>query len=152
MVGGVHELHNLGFVHRDLKPENIVLNDTRPIKVALIDFDRSLPRTNKSRSGTRGTPGYEPEGGRFEDGSIEWDIYSLVAIIVECDMETEAYQRVAEERAGQSIIKKHCEAKGTSKELADMATSVLMSKTGFFMSGLDEVAEIIKKITFKKYK
>ena len=76
----------------------------------------------------------------------------MVAIVVECDMETDAYQRVAEERAGQSIIKKHCEAKGTSKELADMATSVLMSKTGFFMQYLDEVAEIIKKITFKKYK
>ena len=134
MVAGLHELHYLGFVHRDLKPEiNIVLNDTRPIKVDLIDFDRSLPRTNKSRSGTRGTPQYEPEGSRFEDGSIEWDIYSLVAIVVECDMETDAYQRVAEERAGQSIIKKNCEAKGTCKELADLATSVLMSKTGFFM-------------------
>jgi len=133
VVAGLHELHNLGFVHRDLKPENIVLNDTRPIKVDLIHFDRSLPRTNNSRSGTRGTPGYEPEGARFEDGTIEWDIYSLVAIVVECDMETDAYQRVAEERAGQSIIKKHCEAKGTCKELADLATSVLMSKTGFFM-------------------
>ena len=131
MVAGLHELHNLGFVHRDLKPENIVLNDTRPIKVPLIDFDRTLPRTSKSSSGTRGAPGYEPEGARYEDRSIHWDIYSLVAIIVECDMETDAYKRVAEERAGQYIIKKHCEAKGTCKELADLATSVLMSKTGF---------------------
>ena len=133
MVAGLHEPHNLGFVHRDLKPENIVLDDTRPIKVALIDFDRSLPRTNKSRSGTRGTPGNEPEGARYEDGSIHWDIYSLVAIVVECDKETNTHQRVAEERARQSIIKKHCEAKGTCKELAGLANSVLMSKTGFFM-------------------
>ncbi len=112
MVAGQHELHNLGFVHRDLKPENILLNDTRPINNALIDFDRSLPRTNKSRYGTRETPWYEPEGARFEDGSIEWDIYSLVAIVVERDMETDAYQRVAEERAGQSIIKKHWDMQG----------------------------------------
>jgi hypothetical protein len=48
-------------------------------------------------------------------------------------METDAYQRDAEERAGQSIMKKYCEAKGTCKELADLATSVLISKTGFFM-------------------
>ena len=35
----MHKLQNLGFVHRDLKPEiNIVLNDTRPIKVDLIDL------------------------------------------------------------------------------------------------------------------
>ena len=76
----------------------------------------------------------------------------MVAIIVECDMEAEAYQRVAEERARQSIIKKHCEAKGKCKELANLAISVLISKTGFFIPELDEVAEIIKKITFKKYK
>ena len=71
-----------------------MLNDTSPIKVAIVDFDRSLPRTYNSRSGTRGTPGYEPEGGRYEDGSVEWDIYSLIAIKVECDMETDTYKRV----------------------------------------------------------
>ena len=124
MVARLHELHNLGFVHSDLKPKNIVLNDTRPIKVALIDFDRLLPRTNKSRYGTKGTPGYEPDSVKFEDGRTQWDIYSLVAIIVECDMESDAYKRVAEGRAGQSIIKKHCEAKGTCKELIDLANTV----------------------------
>ena len=76
----------------------------------------------------------------------------MVAIIVECDMETDTYQRVAEKRAGQSIINKHYEEKGTSKELADLATSVLMSMTGLFMPELDEVAEKIKKISFEKYK
>ena len=65
---------------------------------------------------------------------------------------TDTYQRVAEERAGQSTIKKHCDSKETCKEIADLATSILMNKTGFFMPELDEVAEIIKKITFKKYK
>ena len=64
----------------------------------------------------------------------------MVAIIVECDMETDAYRRVYEERAGQSIIKRHSHSKGTYKEIADRATSVFMSKTGFFMPELDEVA------------
>ena len=80
MVKGLEELHELGFVHRDLKPENIVLNLTRPIKVAIIDFDRTLPRTNTSRTGTRGTPGYEPKNFIFADGDINWDLYSLIAI------------------------------------------------------------------------
>jgi serine/threonine protein kinase len=48
----------LGFVHRDLKPENVVVNLGHPIKVALIDFNRSLPLTNIKQSGERGTPGY----------------------------------------------------------------------------------------------
>jgi serine/threonine protein kinase len=46
VVAGLKELHGLGFVHRDLKPENIVLNLGHPAKVALIDFNRSLPITN----------------------------------------------------------------------------------------------------------
>ena len=61
VVEGLKELHGLGFVHRDLKPENIVLNLDRPILVALIDFDRALPRTNTTHTGPRGTPGYYPE-------------------------------------------------------------------------------------------
>ena len=66
-------------------------------------------------------------------------------------MESDAYKRIAEERAGKSIIKKHCEAKGTCKELIDLANSVFKTKTGFFLLELDEIAEIILKIIFKKY-
>jgi len=101
VVAGLHEFHNLGFIHRDLKTENILLNDTRPIKVALIDIDQSLPRTNKSRSRTRETPGYKQEGARYQDGNIEWDIYSLVAIIVERNMERDAYMLLRRELVNQ---------------------------------------------------
>jgi len=58
VVAGLKELHALGFMHRDLKPENIVLDNERPIKVALVDFDRTLPTTNTCHNGARGTPGY----------------------------------------------------------------------------------------------
>jgi serine/threonine protein kinase len=58
VVAGLKELHELGYIHRDLKPENIVLSLDRPLKVALIDFDRSLPKTMTCHTGTRGTPGY----------------------------------------------------------------------------------------------
>ena len=87
VVAGLKELHDLGYVHRDLKPENIVLTLDRPIRVALIDFDRSLPKTNVSHSGTRGTPTYQPENIQWHDGSVLWDYYSIDCIIIECDME-----------------------------------------------------------------
>lgn len=60
----------MGFVHRDLKPDNIVLNIERPLKVALIDFDRALPTLNTCTTGTRGTPGYQPDNAKWMDGSI----------------------------------------------------------------------------------
>jgi serine/threonine protein kinase len=152
VVAGLKELHGMGYVHRDLKPDNIVLNINRPINVVLIDFDRALPVTNKSHSGIRGTPGYQPDKDLFAAGAVEWDIYSLVCIIVECDMEGETYKRVSEERAGKSLIKKHCETKGTCKILADLAHSVLLNENGFFLPSLEEVEESVKKIVFKKHK
>ncbi len=94
MVAGLQELHELGFVHRDLKPDNIVLTLDRPIKVALIDFDRALPTTCTTKTGVRGTPGYQPDTYKFEDGDVQWDLYALVAIIAECDMGVNEYLKV----------------------------------------------------------
>ena len=111
VLSGLRELHRLGFVHRDLKPENIVLNSGNPLKVAIIDFDRALPVTCKTKSGSRGTPGYEPENFNFEDGDPQWDLYSLVAIIAECDMGVNTYLKVKNEREGKAVLKKHIEDK-----------------------------------------
>ena len=107
VVFGLKELQSIGFVHRDLKPDNIVLTLDRPIRVALIDFDRSLPKTANRHTGTRGTPGYQPDDKRWQDGSKLWDIYALACIIVECDMPNDEYKRVKEEREGKSLINKH---------------------------------------------
>jgi hypothetical protein len=38
------------------------------------------------------------------DGDVMWDIYALVATIVECDMGTDAYKKVLDERAGKALI------------------------------------------------
>jgi hypothetical protein len=70
-----------------------VLKNTTPIKFALIDFELSLPCTNKSRSGTRRTLSYEAESVMFDDGSTQWGIYLLVAIVVECDITKESPRR-----------------------------------------------------------
>lgn len=127
VVAGLKQLHALGYVHRDLKPENIVLNNDRPIKVALIDFDRSLPRTNTCKTGVRGTPGYQPENALWFDGDVLWDLYSLACIIVECDMDGELYYKVKEERAAKGIIKKHTEEKTTCKHIAEVAEMMVLN-------------------------
>ena len=152
MVAGLKELHSLGFVHRDLKPENIVINNERPPKVALIDFDRSLPTSNTCRTGERGTPGYMPDGARFDDGDICLDVYALAAIIVECDMEKDTYVRIADERAGRVLIKKHIEDKGTCAIIAELAKKTVLDVSAHFIPTLDEVEEMIKKIQFRRYK
>jgi len=59
-----------------------------------MNFDRSLPRTNTSHNGPRGTPGYQPDGAHYYDGDVSSDIYSLVAVIMECDMGLNEYVKI----------------------------------------------------------
>ena len=73
----------------------------------LIGFDRALPQTNTTHSGPRGTPGYYPEKSLQFDGDTAWDLHSLVAIIVECDMGPNDYMKVKDKRAGKEAIRKH---------------------------------------------
>jgi len=150
VVAGLGELHELGFVHRDLKPENIVLTLDRPIKVALIDFDRALPTSNKSLTGPRGTPGYQPDTFKFEDGDVQWDLYSLVAIIAEADMGVNEYLKVQTEREGKGLLTKHLKDPKTCKELAALVNAVILAPRGAELPTFHEVAASIKKISFRK--
>jgi serine/threonine protein kinase len=79
------ELHGLGYTHRDLKPETIVLN-LDPFEVRITDFTAAYPSSQKTRGLPRGSPGYFPEGAKWNDGSSAWDLYSLGVIVLESDM------------------------------------------------------------------
>ncbi len=150
MAAGLSELHKLGFVHRDLKPENIVLNTGHPLRVALIDFDRSLPTTCTTNTGVRGTPGYQPSNYKFQDGDPQWDLYSLVAIIAECDMGTSEYMRVKNEKEGESVLKRHISEPSTCKVLAQLVKDVIFCPKGDELPLIADVVASIKKINFKK--
>jgi hypothetical protein len=39
----------------------------------------------------KGTQGYFPERMTWRDGSTKWDLWSIVAIILECDMNVDDY-------------------------------------------------------------
>jgi hypothetical protein len=88
----------LGYTHRDLKPENIVINVSEEMKVALIDFDRSLPNCTECRTEPRGTPGYYPNHENWNDGHTMWNVYDLTVIILEMDMPKDALIKAKDEK------------------------------------------------------
>ncbi len=55
VAGGLHALHEHGYVHADIKPNNIILNDKGDVKI--IDFGQSCPIGHKKLR-IQGTPDY----------------------------------------------------------------------------------------------
>jgi serine/threonine protein kinase len=84
------ELLDLGYVHRDVKPENVVLSADFA-KVKLIDFNRAMPIQQFTKGTVRGTDGYYPDWTKELDGSSKWDCWSVGAMILEADLETNEY-------------------------------------------------------------
>lgn len=89
-------------MHRDLKPDNIVLS-LRPLKVKIIDFDRSVNMGVETKGTFVGTEGYYPYKPNLEDGSPKWDIWALGAMILEADLEKDKYYNITNEREAQNI-------------------------------------------------
>ena len=144
VVAGLKELRRLGYVHRDLKPENIVLNVGRPIQVALIDFDRALPASNTCKTGTRGTPGYQPDNSTWFDGSVMWDMYALACIVVECDLPEGEYMKVKDARVGNTVIKRHVEQRDTCKHIFEFVDRIILSYKGIDEPTYKELEKMIK--------
>jgi hypothetical protein len=51
-----------------MKPDNVVMN-LKPLKLAIIDFDRTIPMATTSVGTVLGTPAYYPEDVNWRDGS-----------------------------------------------------------------------------------
>lgn len=62
-----------------------------PLEVKLIDFNRVYLDSTLTKGSIRGTPGYIPERSNWEDGNVNWDIWAVAAIILESDVEIEAF-------------------------------------------------------------
>ena len=86
-----------GIIHRDLKPDNVVLQ-LRPLKVKIIDFDRSVNYAVSTKGTFVETDVYNPYKLNMDDGSPKWDVWALGAMILEADLEKDEYLRVNNER------------------------------------------------------
>lgn len=122
----------------------------QPLKVVIIDFNRAL-RVENTREGTvMGTPGYYPEREDWKDGDYQWDVWALAAIILECDMERDAYFSTKCEKDGKQRIKKYLDIKGIQQKMRQMAESIIMKPNLRAHINIDQIEEYLKYINFRK--
>jgi serine/threonine protein kinase len=134
------QLHSLGYVHRDIKPDNIMIN-LKPLEVRLIDFNRSVLRTVDTSGHVRGTEDYFPESANLRDGSTKWDVYAMAAVILECDLEKDAYYGVRSVKETRFVISKYIEEPGVCKHMKHMIKRTLLAGHVNDMLGIDELVE-----------
>jgi serine/threonine protein kinase len=146
----LQELHDLGYVHRDLKPDNIVLS-SKPYKAKIIDFNRAVSREATTVGSVKGTPGYFPQRDDWRDGGIKWDLWLIVAIILECDMPVGKFKNAGEEEGALYYARNHKLEKGVSKQLLALVDEVMLSKKKEPNTDLHRIIKVVEKTKFKYY-
>ena len=85
-----------------------------------------------------------------KDGSHLWDVWALAAIILESDMEVDAYVRVMSERGALIKAEKYLEEKGVSTYLKQLVRGTLLRSKLEDMLTLDRIIALVQQIQWTK--
>ena len=100
--------------------------DFSPLRVVIIDFNRSQRVEASGLGNVYGTPGYFPEREDWRDGDIKWDIWALAAIICECDMARNDYYSSKREKDSKQRIQQYLDQKKKKGRMKDMAEQIII--------------------------
>lgn len=107
-------------------------------------------RTIKTRGHVRGTPGYFPLKDNLTDGSTKWDIYAVGAIVLECDLERDAYFGVQTDKGTRFMVSKYLEIPGVCANIKHIVKRTVMQSDPQDMMGLDEIMQLLGSAKFRK--
>lgn len=122
----------------------------KPLEVRLIDFNRSVLRIVETRGHIRGTEGYFPETGSLRDGSTKWDVYAMAAVILECDLEKDAYYGVRSVKEARYVISKYLEEQGVCEHMKHLIKRTILVGNVNDIMDLNELIEDLELIQFRK--
>lgn len=124
---------------------------SKPFRAKIIDFNRVVSRDELAIGHVKGTPGYFPQREDWRDGSIKWDIWSIVAIILECDMRVGIFKSADNEEHSLYFAREHKREKGVSKGLIKLLDEVMISKKKNPNTDLKAIIKVVEKMRFKDY-
>lgn len=73
-----------------------------------------------------GTPGYFPDRDDWKEGDVQWDVWALAAIIIECDMKRNEYYSCKRESDSKQRIKLYLGEKQVSPKIKEMAEKIIL--------------------------
>ena len=81
---------------------------------------------------------------KWTSGSIQWDIWALAAIILECDMPQLEYYAVKCEKQAKDKAKKHFESDNVSKSLYKLIEKIILKPLMMPKYTLNDIEESIR--------
>lgn len=124
---------------------------SKPHRARVIDFNRVMSRDELTLGHVKGTPGYFPVRDDWRDGSTKWDIWSLVAIILECDMKVGIFKTADDEQHSLYFARNHIKEKGVSKPLIKLVEDVMISRKKEPNVDLKTIIKAVEKMKFMEY-
>ena len=122
-----------------------------PLRVRIIDFNRSVLQESPVLETVRGTPGYMPDNSKWLSGSTRWDYYSLAAMMLEAGMDLDIYFRTNSEKNIRQIVTQHMTHPHTSQYLRKIIEEVIYYKRSDEPLDHQVFEGYIKKMKFRKY-
>ena len=86
----------------------------------------------------------------MEDGSTLWDIWSLGAMILECDMDKDEYMRINSERGSLQKAEKVTEDKNTCRNLRAIVRGTVLCGRMEDMIRIEEIIKLLEQVSFRK--
>jgi serine/threonine protein kinase len=124
----------------------------RPLKVRIIDFDRSVNMGIETKGNFVGTDGYYPYKPNLDDGSPRWDVWALGAMILEADLEKDQYINVNNESTAQNLCQQHLRRGNVNQELKEVLRMTVMAANAVDIEKLRDIMPLIPKMKFRAFR
>ena len=124
----------------------------RPLKVRIIDFDRSFNMGIETKGNFVGKDGYYPYKPNLDDGSPKWDVWGLGAMILEADLEKDQYINVNNERTAQNLCQQYLRRGDLNQEPKEVLRMTVMAANAVDIEKLRDIMPLIPKIKFRAFR
>ena len=141
----------MGWVHKDLKPSNVALV-LDPFQVKLIDFNRTMPRSEAGPLWSYGTLPYCPTKCEWSDGNINWDMWALGAIVLECFVGRDRFKKVEDHDDTMMLANDLFKNKKLEQPIKELMSDTVMSGRRNYLISYERLKNMIGDINFQEYK